>query len=258
MVTDKGHPVLVCEEITKRFGGLSALKSINTSFNSGEITGIIGPNGSGKTTLFNVISGIYSPSSGKVIFKGESITGLSPHRVTIKGIARTFQNIRLFWNLSVIEHVLIGLHPRVKFMQTIVDALPGRSAKVGEKLSYELLNFVGLHRKEGLLARNLPYGEQRKLELARALATDPQILLLDEPAAGMSLKEARDLMELFFKLKQMGKTLVVIDHNMKVIMNLVDKVVVLNSGEKIAEGTAAEIQNNEAVIAAYLGEEAEA
>ena len=249
------EPLLICEQMTKRFGGLNALKSIDVSFAAGGITGIIGPNGSGKTTLFNVISGVYTPTSGRVIFRGEDITHLSPNRVTIKGIARTFQNIRLFWNLNVVEHVLIGMHPRIKGMEMIRDALPGHAAKGIEKLSGELLNFVGLYEKREQMARNLPYGEQRKLEVARALATNPQVLLLDEPAAGMSLKEARELMDLFLKLKEMGKTLLVIDHNMKVIMNLVDTVVVLSSGEKIAEGTAAEIQKNESVIKAYLGEE---
>ena len=156
----------------------------------------------------------------------------------------------------MIDHVLVGMHPRIKGMESVLDALPGRSTRTTERVSEGLLKFVGLYEKKNLLARNLPYGEQRKLEVARALATNPQVLLLDEPAAGMSLKEARELMDLFLKLKENGKTLLVIDHNMKVIMNLVDKVVVLSSGEKIAEGTAGEIQKNEAVIKAYLGEEA--
>jgi len=255
MPISASRPLLVCHQISKRFGGVNALRSVDISFDARAITGIIGPNGSGKTTLFNVISGIYPPTSGKVVFEDEEITQLPPHRVTIKGIARTFQNIRLFWNLTVIDHVLVGMHPRIKGMESVLDALPGRSTRTTERVSEGLLKFVGLYEKKNLLARNLPYGEQRKLEVARALATNPQVLLLDEPAAGMSLKEARELMDLFLKLKESGKTLLVIDHNMKVIMNLVDKVVVLSSGEKIAEGTAGEIQKNEAVIKAYLGEE---
>jgi len=238
------QPLLVCDDVSKHFGGVKALDGIDLVVERGSILGIIGPNGSGKTTLLNVISGIYKPTRGTIIFDGRDITGLPAHQVSKVGIARTYQNIRLFRNLPCDENVLVGLHNRETWWK------PNRSARAH---ALDMLDFVGLLAKRKTVARNLPYGEQRKLEVARALAADPDILLLDEPAAGMGGKESADLVQLCKRINEMGKTLLVIDHNMKVIMNLVQKVIVLDTGMKIKEGLPQEIQADEQVQAIYLG-----
>ncbi|MBU2602020.1 MAG: ABC transporter ATP-binding protein [Actinobacteria bacterium] len=236
--------ILRCTGVTKRFGGVSALENVDVVAERGGILGIIGPNGSGKTTLLNVISGIYQPTAGRIECQGKDITGLPAFRVSREGIARTFQNIRLFRNLSCEENVLVGLHNKTKWW---------RPNSAATSRAYEMLDFVGLATKRSVTSSSLPYGEQRKLEIARALAADPEILLLDEPAAGMGGREAEDLVTLFMRVNGMGKTLIIIDHNMKVIMNLVDRVMVLDAGAKIQEGTPQQIQADEQVRSIYLG-----
>jgi ABC-type branched-subunit amino acid transport system ATPase component len=236
--------ILTCSGLTKRFGGVHAVEGIDMAAETGRILAIIGPNGSGKTTLLNVISGIYRPTAGTVTFNGADITALPAYRTSRAGIARTYQNIRLFRNLSCEENVLVGLHNKTSWWR------PNRAATTR---AHEMLEFVGLTAKRKATSRSLPYGEQRRLEIARALAADPDLLLLDEPAAGMGGREAEDLVVLCKRVNEMGKTVIIIDHNMKVIMNLVDKVVVLDAGRKIKEGTPREIQADEQVQSIYLG-----
>ncbi|MFB6811920.1 ABC transporter ATP-binding protein [Streptomyces sp. NPDC056387] len=254
--TPAGETVLEASGVTMRFGGLTAVRSVDLKVNAGEIVGLIGPNGAGKTTFFNCLTGLYIPTEGTVSYKG-TVLPPKPHLVTKAGIARTFQNIRLFSNMTVLENVLVGRHTRTK--EGLWSALlrgPGfkKAEAASEARAMELLEFIGLEHKAQHLAKNLPYGEQRKLEIARALASDPGLLLLDEPTAGMNPQETRAAEELIFAIRDMGIAVLVIEHDMRFIFNLCDRVACLVQGEKLIEGTAAEVQGDERVIAAYLGE----
>ncbi|MFI5825803.1 ABC transporter ATP-binding protein [Streptomyces sp. NPDC051578] len=254
--TPAGETVLEASGVTMRFGGLTAVRSVDLKVNAGEIVGLIGPNGAGKTTFFNCLTGLYVPTEGTVSYKG-TVLPPKPHLVTKAGIARTFQNIRLFSNMTVMENVLVGRHTRTK--EGLWSALvrgPGfkKAEAASEARAMELLEFIGLEHKAQHLAKNLPYGEQRKLEIARALASDPGLLLLDEPTAGMNPQETRAAEELIFAIRDMGIAVLVIEHDMRFIFNLCDRVACLVQGEKLIEGTAAEVQGDERVIAAYLGE----
>ena len=248
--------ILKLDGISKYFIGLKAVDNVSLSIKKGEIFSIIGPNGAGKTTLFNMISGHYSPTKGKKYFEGEDITNLRDFEIAEKGITRTFQNIRLFSNLTVLENVLIGLH--IKLKSTIMDCILKNKKNTKEEdnsfdEAMKLLDTIGLKQKAFELARNLPYGEQRKLEIIRALASGPKLLLLDEPTAGMNNSEAKEVVEFIRELNGTGLTILLIEHNMRVVMGVSNNIAVLDHGIKIAHGTASEIQNNELVIEAYLG-----
>jgi branched-chain amino acid transport system ATP-binding protein len=247
--------VLEASGVTMRFGGLTAVRSVDLTVNSGEIVGLIGPNGAGKTTFFNCLTGLYVPTEGTVSYKGRVLPP-KPHLVTSAGIARTFQNIRLFANMTVLENVLVGRHTRTK--EGLWSALvrgPGfrKAEDSSRERAMELLRFIGLDNKADHLSRNLPYGEQRKLEIARALASEPGLLLLDEPTAGMNPQETRAAEELVFAIRDQGIAVLVIEHDMRFIFNLSDRVACLVQGEKLVEGTAEVVQSDERVVAAYLG-----
>ncbi|WP_343207833.1 ABC transporter ATP-binding protein [Anaerolentibacter hominis] len=245
-------------DVTQRFGGLVAVSKLNIKVEENLITGLIGPNGAGKTTTFNVITGVYNPTEGKVFFEGKEITGKPIHEVTKCGMARTFQNIRLFKSLSVLENVKIGMHIRAKSdLFSAMFRLPRRNKAEKEinKECMKLLALTGLAGNADDRADSLPYGAQRRLEIVRAMATGARLLLLDEPAAGMNEQETAELTAFIRELKNDGYTVLLIEHDMKLVMNLCDYIYVQNQGELIASGTPAEIQSNKAVIDAYLGEE---
>jgi branched-chain amino acid transport system ATP-binding protein len=251
-----GETVLDARGVTMRFGGLTAVRNVDLTVNSGEIVGLIGPNGAGKTTFFNCLTGLYVPTEGEVRYKGNVLPPKS-FKVTAAGIARTFQNIRLFANMTVLENVLVGRHTRTK--EGLWSALlrgPGfhKAEAASRARAMELLDFVGLAAKADHLARNLPYGEQRKLEIARALASEPGLLLLDEPTAGMNPQETRTTEELVFAIRDQGIAVLVIEHDMRFIFNLCDRVAVLVQGQKLVEGDSTTVQGDERVVAAYLGE----
>lgn len=250
--------VLELKKITKNFGGISALKDVSFSIKKGEIFGLIGPNGAGKTTMFNMITNIYEPTSGEIIFKGENITALKPYKITEKGICRTYQNIRLFSQMSTLHNVMVGGHSQSHsgvFSSVFRTKSQRKEEQLLKEKAEELLDLVGLLEHKDTIAENLAYGQQRRLEIARALASNPSLLLLDEPAAGMNEKETDSLFDLIKTVQSRGITVLIIEHDMPLVMKLCDRIAVLNFGEKLAEGTPDEIQNNEAVIEAYLGKE---
>lgn len=253
--------MLTLASVSKRFGGLQVLHNVDLHIPERGIYGLIGPNGAGKTTVFNLITGLLTPTSGQIEFAGQQLNGLPPHRIARRGIARTFQNVRLFKEMSLIENVLVALAEQHSY-STLRVLLPGRHFRSMEQrereLARETLDRVGLQRKADLLAAQLSYGEQRRLEIARALATRPKLLLLDEPAAGMNSAEKQELMKDVIELGASGLSILVIEHDMRFIMGLCERITVLNFGQVIAEGSPGEIRGNSTVIEAYLGNESDA
>ena len=255
---NRNIPLLQINHISKFFGGVKAVNDVSFTVEAGSIHGLIGPNGSGKTTLFNCLTGIYRPTAGRVDFTERKISGLASHRIVAMGIARTFQNLRLFSGMTVLENVMVGRHRQLNggMTATLIGTSQARCEQMGAvEHSQELLTFCGLEGRENVIAGELPYGLQRRLEVARALATEPQLLLLDEPAAGMNPAEATALKELIFHIRDRGVTVLIIEHNVRLVMGLCERICVMDGGELIADDIPEKITNHPAVIEAYLGRE---
>jgi branched-chain amino acid transport system ATP-binding protein len=248
--------MLKLENVTIKFGGLTAVDNLSFEIEKNKIFGLIGPNGAGKTTAFNIISGVYKPTSGNIYLNGNPITGFPPYKTNAIGISRTYQNIFLFKHMTVRENVMVGQHSRTKcglFSSIFHTGTQRKEEREINEKAEEILEFVGLNEKKDYLAMNLSYGEQRLLEIARGMASGPQLLLLDEPAAGMNIKEKNDLKQLIQKIREKGITILLVEHDMKLVMGITDTVCVLNYGKKICEGEPRYVQNNPEVIEAYLG-----